>query len=381
MLAAYLFAPSNRPAPLLTAESTTVHSFPLERPSFRVRRRDAGRNPGSLPFFLSGDENRLVRFLALSESPLFEFGNPLLLIGPSGCGKTSIALHIAAKEAAATQIENEPAKVLFYTAVDYARRYAEMVAADDLQSLRDELDRTPILVMDDLHLIHTKPAAQDELASRIESRSLSGKATIITCSRLPSEIRGIRPLLASRVLPGLTVPISMPAAATRVILLREIALHLGLEIKSELLDILDHELDDQLPVRSLQSALKQVSLWCRMNDSEPTVEAIQASIDTVGPKTECTLPKITAAVAKHFGMRLSELRSSSRKQSLVRARSLAMLLCRRLTSKSMHQIGDYFGGRDHTTVLHALRKTESLLEEDAELRRAAEEVTEKFSGH
>ena len=101
-------------------------------------------------------------------------------------------------------------------------------------------------------------------------------------------------------------------------------------------------------------------------------------MDIVGKTEEVSIAAITAAVAKYFRIKVSDLRSSSRKQSLVRARSLAMSLARRLTSKSMHQIGDYFGGRDHTTVLHAIRKTESLLQEDADLRRAADEVTEKL---
>jgi chromosomal replication initiator protein len=364
---------------VLTAEPTTAHSFPLERPSVRGRRRDSGRAAGSLPFFISGEENRLVRFLAEAEAPLFDFGNPLLLTGPSGCGKTSIALHVAAKQAIAMPIDDRPAKVAFYAAVDFARQYAEAIAADDLPPLRSELDDAPILVIDDLHLIQDKPAAQEELASRIEGRTSTGRATIITCSRLPSEIRGIRPILTSRVLPGLTVPIRTPVGETRVVLLRELALHLGLEISFDLLDVLDDGLDDRLPVRSLEAALKQISLWCRMHESPPTVEAVQSAIDRVGPAEEISLPMIAGAIAKHFRIRMSDLRSSSRKQNLVRARSLAMLLSRRLTSKSMHQIGDYFGGRDHTTVLHAVRKTESLLEQSVELRRAADEVTEKFS--
>ena len=107
--------------------------------------------------------------------------------------------------------------------------------------------------------------------------------------------------------------------------------------------------------------------------------AVQSAIEIVGKTEEVSLPTIAGAVAKYFRIKLSELRSSSRKQSLVRARSLAMLLARRLTSKSMHQIGEYFGGRDHTTVLHAIRKTESLLEADADLRRAADEVQQKLS--
>ena len=329
---------------MLTVETATTHSFPLERPSVRQRRRGTARAAGSLPFFITGEENRLVRFLAAADAPLFDFGNPLLLIGPIGCGKTSIALHIAAKQAIATPIDDRPAKVVFYAAIDFARQYAEAVSADDLPPLRAELDDAPILVIDDLNLIHDKPAAQEELASRIESRTLAGFATIITCNRLPSEVRGIRPLLASRVLPGLTVPINTPEAETRIVLLREIALHLGLDISFDLLDILNDGLGDRLPVRSLEAALKQVSLWCRMHQSEPTVEAVQSAIDIVDTATETSLPMIAGAVAKHFRLRMSDIRSSSRKQNLVRARSLAMLLCRRLTSKSMHQIGDYFGG-------------------------------------
>jgi chromosomal replication initiator protein len=364
---------------VLTELPTTVQSFPLERPTIRGRRRDLGRAAGSLPFFISGDENRLVRFLAQSEQPPFDFGNPLLLIGPSGSGKTSIALHVAAKQAMATPIDDRPAMVTFYPAVDFARLYAEAIAADDLPPLRVELDEAPILVIDDLNLIHDKSAAQEELASRIEQRTSAQRATIITCSRLPSEIRGIRPILASRVLPGLTVPICTPSGPTREALLQEIALQLDLNISADLLDILNDGLDDRLPVRSLEAALKQISLWCRMHASEPCLQAIQSAINTVGRPQEISLAMIANAVAKHFRIRMTDLRSSSRKQNLVRARSLAMLLSRRLTSKSMHQIGDYYGGRDHTTVLHAVRKTESLLEDNDELRRAANEVSERFS--
>ncbi len=115
-----------------------------------------------------------------------------------------------------------------------------------------------------------------------------------------------------------------------------------------------------------------------MHDSVPSIEAAEHAIEVVGKSEEISLAEITAAVAKYFRLRRTDLRSSSRKQNLVRARSLAMLLGRRLTSKSMHQIGDYFGGRDHTTVLHAIRKTESLLEQESELRRAADEIQEKL---
>jgi chromosomal replication initiator protein len=360
-------------------DRTAVTSFPLERPTFRVRRRDTPNHSGSLPYFIAGEENRLVAFVAQENSAIFALGNPILLVGPSGCGKTAIAMHLAARQAVAQSADERPADVLYYTAVDFARQYAEAIAADDLPPLRQQINETPILVIDDLQLISDKAAAQGELAMRIDERTQHGMPTLLTCRRLPSEIRGMRPILVSRVLPGLTIPISTPKADSRLLLLRELAVQFDLEVEDELLLALHSGLDSKLPVRSLEAAVKQVSLWCRMNNAAASLEAVQSAITIVGKAEEVSIPAIASAVARYFRMRLSDVRSSSRKQHLVRARSLSMLLARRLTSQSMQQIGSYFGGRDHTTVLHAIRKTESMLQQDADLRRAADEVSEKLS--
>jgi chromosomal replication initiator protein len=188
----------------------------------------------------------------------------------------------------------------------------------------------------------------------------------------------MRPLLASRTIPGLTIPLAIPSGDARLQLLRELSIHHSVDLDDELIEMLHRRIDSRLSARSLESAIKQISLWCRMHDSPPSIEAVEHAIETVGKAEEISLAEITAAVAKYFRLRRTELRSSSRKQTLVRARSLAMFLGRRLTSKSMHQIGDYFGGRDHTTVLHAIRKTDSLLEQESELRRAADEIQEKL---
>ena len=94
----------------MTADPARVTSFPLERPAARLRRRDA-LTPGALPYFIAGDENRLVTFVSQASTSVFEFGNPLLLVGPSGCGKTSIALHLAARQGALQQLSGEPSAV------------------------------------------------------------------------------------------------------------------------------------------------------------------------------------------------------------------------------------------------------------------------------
>ena len=366
--------------------SCRVTSFPLERPSEWVRRREAPGTTKILPYFVAGEENRLAAFVALADHAALDIGNPLLLIGPSGVGKSSLAMHLAARLACSPAQRrkkdpqhSEPGAVLYFPAVDFARAYSQAVAADDLQSLRDQIQQAAVLVIDDLHLIRDKAAAQDELALRLDNRTQRDQPSIVTCQRLPSEIRGMRPLLASRTVPGLTIPLAIPTGEARLQLLRELSIHHSVELDDELIELLHRRIDSRLSARSLESAIKQISLWCRMHDSPPSIEAAEHAIETVGKAEEVSLAEITAAVAKYFRLRRTELRSSSRKQTLVRARSLAMFLGRRLTSMSMHQIGDYFGGRDHTTVLHAIRKTDLLLEQESELRRAADEIQEKLA--
>ncbi len=179
-----------------------ITSFPLERPSGWVRRREAPGPARILPYFIAGEENRLAAFVAFADHAALDIGNPLLLIGPSGAGKSSLAMHLAARlacshrqglesvrttsvravsgntesgspepgspdsldassrddsaaETIATLESSEPGAVLYFNAVDFARAYAQAVAADDLQPLRDQIQQAAVWVIDDLHLIRT----------------------------------------------------------------------------------------------------------------------------------------------------------------------------------------------------------------------------------
>jgi chromosomal replication initiator protein len=356
---------------------SAVVSFPLERPLLRGRRRDVAGS--ALPYFICGPENQLVGFVAKADTSVFDLGNPLLLVGPSGVGKTSIALHLASREATLRSISDDPTGVKYLAAVDFARAYAEAVGAEDILPFRGDIDDAPILVIEDFHLISDKAAAQDELAARIDARMIERRPTILTCRRLPSEVRGMRPMLISRSLPGLTISLRPPADEARKLILRELSLVHGVDLDETLLNMLDDGLDEEFSVRALEAAIKQINLDCRMRNSEVDATAIQSAIDSCSRCDEIAISKITQSVARIFGLKTTDLRSSSRKHSVVRARSLAMLLARKLTSKSLNQIGVYFGGRDHSTVLHAIRKTEALLAEDAELHQALQDVTEKLS--
>lgn len=361
------------------ATETTVVSFPLERPLLRARWRDAQTSNPSLPYFIAGEENRLARFVCQSESGVFELGNPLLLTGAVGTGKTSIALHLAARQAITMGIAANIESVKYLPAVDFAREYAEAASSDDMPPFRESIDRAPILVIDDLHLIADKTAAQEELAARIEERSNAQKPTLLTCRRLPSEVRSMRSRLVSRALHGLTIALSPPSGEARRVIMAELALLHDLSIDDALMDTLNQGLGEKLSVRALDATMKQISLWCRMNNEAVNQAAIESAINTSSQGNEVAMSKITQTVARQMGIKTADLRSSSRKQTVVRGRSLAMYIARQATSKSLTDIGKYFGGRDHSTVLHSIRKIESMLKDDVDLHRVFNEVNEKIS--
>jgi chromosomal replication initiator protein len=370
----------------LQALDHRLYSIALERPVQWARRREGPKVTPILPYFIAGAENRFASFVSAADSDTLEIANPLLLVGPSGSGKTAIAIHLAAQltqslraKADSSDLPETAGKelipaVLYITANDFARRYSESVAADALPSLRREIFDSFVLVIEDLQHFSNKHAAQEELALRLEERFFSNKPTLLTASKLPSAVRGIKQELSSRVIQGLVIPISLPKEQARVQIIRELLIKHAISLSDNEITFLHQQLEANLAVRQIEATVKSIALWCRMHDTKPSEDALRHAIQSAGINKEISLPKITASVATYFKIKRSDLRSNSRKQTLVRARSLAMLIGRRLTTKTMTQIGDYFGGRDHTTVLHALRTTEQRLQDDMTLRHALETI-------
>jgi chromosomal replication initiator protein len=340
-------------------------------------------------FPAAGDDNDQWGLITMS---------PLLLVGPAGCGKTAIATHLATRmlESVLSEPTASTASLpggdrdsrpkpsarstisLFMPAVDFARYYARAVDSDEITRFRRDIDQAPVLVIDDVHLMVGKTASQDELAGRIESRSKAGRPTILTSRRLPTQVAGLRPLLVSRMLPGLTIPIRQPGAEARYRLLAEFARRCRLELGDEELQLLCGGLDADLSARHLEAAVAHVDLYCRMNACPPNVHAVRSAILSMTPTNDLSTDRVAKLISRRYKLKLSDLKSGTRRQEVVRARSLAMYLTRQLTGSSYHQIGKYFGGRDHTTVLHAVRKTESMLQSDSDLRVTADEIKEQL---
>ncbi len=389
---------------MVTTPPPAVSSFPLERPTLRRRRREAPVVRPVTPLFYYGRENRLAGYVCdQSVSPLLEIARPLLLVGPPGVGKTALALHLAQRigidrvwdQMIDSELPSESSghssatagvtskmlssRVLYQPAIDFAREFASSIDSKDMPRMRKKLDEACVWVIDDLHLIADKSPAQEELAARLEARDAAGRITIVTCRRLPSEIRGLRPPLVSRTLPGLTVELRPPDGEARKAILRELMLAHLPDAEPDTWALIDSGLPGNVSVRELEAGVKQVAMWCRMHASPVCADALQSASAKTGKQESISIKSITSAVARTLGVKSSEMRSGSRRQHIVRARSLAMWLSRKLTDSSLSNIGDAFGGRDHSTVLHAIRKMESTFDEDADLRRAADQILERFA--
>ncbi|MEM9825888.1 MAG: helix-turn-helix domain-containing protein [Planctomycetota bacterium] len=391
-------------------------TFPLEFPVLprRRRRRDPVIRPTGLPYFITGPENQMAAFVATAPPDSLRIGNPMLWVGPAGSGKTSLAMHLAARLASslvsassesasaeefpaglhastedsesfearpaeANFVKTEPAKTLYLPATDYAREYAEAVEVDDVAGLRQRLLDAGVLVIDDLHFLDGKTAATEELGRRIDQRVATQRPVILTCRRMPGEIKGLPAAFVSRIMPGLTVPLAYPRGDTRRELLQAYLFAKDLEVAPECVAALVDGMPDELAPPQIEAAVSTMDLHARMRGSAIDMEAVQAAMDQCDQRRELSFDKITKTVAAHYQMKVGELKSPSRQKSIVRARSLAMWIARRLTGKSTHRIGDYFGGRDHTTVMHAIRKISREVETDDELRRAAAEVEERLA--
>ena len=346
--------------------------IPLERPA-SVRRHlpRAGNLGWMLPEYVVGSENATLRYLFEPTTIAgLEQLSPIVLYGEPEVGKTALSITLAVAWARHTGLR----PLCFTTGQAFAADFAAAVEIDDVDSFRHRHRECKLLLIDDLEAIASAPAAQGELVATLDALCQQGLPVIVSLYRLPSTIAGLSPPLASRLAGGLSVPLSKPGAAT----LAEVVPGLVLAI------------DDQLPVPellalcqnfpgkqlSVPDAHKVVSLAAQNRHASGAVD-----IDIVtrlaqqlflgeGP----TLAGIARVVARKMQVRLGELRGATRQANIVRARGLAILLARKLTSTSLQKIGEFFGGRDHSTVIHACRKTELLLDSDTELANLLQEV-------
>ena len=315
----------------------------------------------SFKLFVEGKSNQMARATAIqvATNPGKTF-NPLFLYGGTGLGKTHL-MHAIGNEI----LKRKPEAKVTYLHAD--RFVAEMVAAIKLGRMdrfKEIYRSVDILLVDDVQMFVGKKQSQEELFHTFNTLHEKGQQIVLASDRYPKDISGLEERLKSRFGWGLTQAIEPPDLETRIAILESKAEQLKCELPEDVTFFIAKTLRSN--VRELEGALRRVTANAVFSGGEITLNFAKTALSDLlaSHRRQLTIENIQKTVADFYRLRVSDLTSPRRSRSIVRARQIAMSLTKELTSHSLPEIGREFGGRDHTTVLHACRKIESIKKED-----------------
>jgi chromosomal replication initiator protein len=342
-----------------------VFSIPFAGPSEAARNGAAG---WPLEEFVGDSEAALLPTAAdavLAESPRY---NPVVLYGPTGVGKSHLAHGLVNRWREA----HPRGKAMIVAAADFARSYAHAVETDSVPDHRARFVQAQLFVLDGLEELAKKPAAQQELVHTLDEALEEGTRVLVT-SREPLGPGSIfLPGLASRLSGGLVVPVSPPGPEARRAILHKMLQRQPAPITAEAIELLAAELPGTAD--ELRHAVLQLCETTPEEDRPVDKDAVRRLLHQRAEQRRPTMSKIASQVARRFRLKTSDLHGKTRRREVVQARGVAMLLARQLTGASYETVGRHFGGRDHSTVMHACRRTTELLNSDPTLQRAVEEI-------
>ncbi|MES2825030.1 MAG: chromosomal replication initiator protein DnaA [Pseudomonadota bacterium] len=315
--------------------------------------------------FVEGKSNQLGLAAArqVSENPGGAY-NPLFIYGGVGLGKT----HLMQAVGNALVAKNPNAKVVY---LHSERFVADMVKALQLNAINDfkrYYRSMDALLIDDIQFFAGKERSQEEFFHTFNSLLEGGRQIILTCDRFPKEINGLEERLKSRFGWGLTVAVEPPELETRVAILMKKADQVGIDLSNEAAFFIAQRI--RANVRDLEGALKRVIASANFTGRPIDVELVREALkDLLALQDkQVGIDNIQRVVSEYYKIKMNDMVSKRRSRSVARPRQVAMALAKELTNHSLPEIGEAFGGRDHTTVLHACRKIKQLQEETADIR-------------
>ena len=356
-------SPPEPKVPLEPARPTERVYVPQVRPT--TRRYDSlVVNPDySFENFVVGPGNRMAHAasIAISSNPGRVY-NPFFVHAGVGLGKTHLLQAICLRIA-----EANPSAVMYYTSCEgFVTQFFESVQNGEMSEFRHRFRDVDVLVIDDIHFLAKRESSQEEFFNTFNALYQSNKQIILSCDAPPEDIPDLEDRLVSRFKWGLVTKVDAPIFETRVAILKTKASIRGLTLPddvacfiAELINTNIRELEGAIVKLHIQSTVEQ-----RPIDLELAREALGDSIPE--PKGEPTLQAIIGAVSEFYGVKLTDLLSKGRQRSIALPRQVCMFLARRCTRHSLEEIGGFFGGRDHTTVMHAVETVEGRRKCDGE---------------
>jgi len=297
--------------------------------------------------------------------------NPLFLYGGVGLGKThlmhAIAWHI--------REHNPTRRVLYLSAEKFMYRFIRALRSQDTMSFKEQFRSVDVLMVDDVQFIAGKDATQEEFFHTFNALVDQGRQIVISADKSPSDLEGMEDRLRSRLNSGLVADIHATTYELRLGILHSKAEQMMATVPQKVMEFLAHKIASN--VRELEGALNRVVAHAQLVGRAITLESTQEVLHDLLKASDrrITIEEIQKRVAEHFNIKLAEMSSARRSRQVARPRQIAMYLSKQLTSRSLPEIGRKFGGRDHTTVMHAVKKVEELkgadqgFSEDVELLR------------
>lgn len=311
--------------------------------------------------YVSGKSNQLARAAAIqvAENPGSSY-NPLFIYGGVGLGKTHL-MHAIGNQ---IMLRNPDARVLYLHSERYMQDMIRSIQANSVNVFKQFYRSLNVLLIDDIQFFAGKDRTQEEFFHTFNVLMENGQQIVMSCDRYPKEIEGLEERLKSRFGWGLTVAIEPPELETRVAILQSKAEQMNINLPHEVAFFIGKRIRSN--IRELEGALRRVIATSQFTGLPITLESAKEALkDLIALQNRMiTIENIQKTVAQFFKIKIDDLISSGRSRSIARPRQIAMSLAKELTNHSLPEIGKAFGGRDHTTVLHACRKIAELREED-----------------
>jgi chromosomal replication initiator protein len=318
----------------------------------------SGLNPAyTFESFVEGKSNQFALAAArqVAENPGRAY-NPLFIYGGVGLGKT----HLMHSVGQLIQERNPQARVAYVHSERFVNDMVRALQHNTINEFKRQYRTLDALLIDDIQFFVGKERSQEEFFHTFNALLEGRQQVILTCDRYPKEVEGLEERLKSRFGWGLTVPIEPPELETRVAILMQKALRENLVLPSEVAFFIAQRVSSN--IRELEGALRRVAANAQFTGQAVTLESTREWLKDILARQErlITLDNIQKTVADYFHVRVGDMLSKRRSRSIARPRQIAMSLAKELTTHSLPEIGDAFGGRDHTTVLHACRKVREL---------------------
>ena len=376
---------TGRPSPFATApldhngSTSGGESGPqrLQRPEPTASSSDTRLNPKhTFDTFVIGASNRFAHAaaVAVAEAPARAY-NPLFVYGESGLGKTHL-LH-AIGHYARSMFPN--VRVRYVNSEEFTNDFINSIRDDKASAFQARYRSVDVLLIDDIQFLQGKLQTQEEFFHTFNTLHNSNKQIVITSDLPPRELSGFEDRMRTRFESGLLTDVQPPDLETRIAILRKKAIQDRMEVPDPVLEYIATNFSTN--IREIEGALIRVTAFSNLNRQPidlPLAEIVLKDVLPNETPNQVTAATIMAVTAAYYAVSMEDLCGSSRSRQLVTARQIAMYLCREMTDLSLPKIGQHFGGRDHTTVMHADRKIRELMGERRAIYNQVTELTNRI---